>query len=129
MGYNKNRGTIAARHYPGQLDSGRLPQELVDDLYEELYVYVDSDYRVEVTRQGQQWLLTLGDAETCEYLLDLNDDRLDVSLSSTFAVDGSSLGMALYPTNTQSTWSALAGDTRMLTLESFSPSPAPLNIG
>lgn len=128
MGYNKNKGTIAAKHYPGQLDSGSLPQELVDDLYEELYVYVDTDYRVEVTRQGQQWLLTLGDVETCEYLLDLNDGRLDVSLSFPLAVDGSSLGMALYPTNTP-TWSALAGDTRMLTLESLSLSPAPLNIG
>lgn len=81
MGLHKRKGTIAANHYPELLDRGRLPVELIDDLYNELDVYIDTDYRVDARMPGREWLLSLGDAETCEYLLSLDREWLEVHLS------------------------------------------------
>lgn len=91
MGYRKRKGTVAARHYPAQLDSGRLPAELIDDLYVELDVYIDTDYRVGIRKRGCEWLLSLDDTETCDYILGLHQERLEVYLSTAFLATGATL--------------------------------------
>lgn len=95
---NKQQGSIGAGNYPAELDAGQISQELRQTLNEELGIYLNDNYKVEVSSKGSQWLLTQGNVDTNEYILNLQDGQLQVYLATAITIAKGQFKMSLVHT-------------------------------
>jgi hypothetical protein len=87
------KATIADNGYSGQLDNKQLPQGLINDL-QNANIDVSSD-GVTVTDKGSQWLLSTGNANDDEYIVNKKDGNLEFYLATSIYVDAGKFQMSL----------------------------------
>ncbi|GGB96424.1 TULIP family P47-like protein [Dyadobacter sediminis] len=89
---DNKKGSIGSQ-YGTTLDAGTLSTDLINALFNQTNVSVDSNYKVEVMSKGNQWLLSKGSGD--EYILDVNGSSIDVFLSTTVTIGKGNFNMSL----------------------------------
>lgn len=85
---NDKQGSIDPK-FGTTLDAGTLSTDLINNLP----VLVDSSYKIQVTSQGSQWMLTKGSGD--EYILDVNGNNIDVYLATSVTIGAGNFTMSL----------------------------------
>jgi hypothetical protein len=97
---NQSQGSIQDSDYSGQLDGSTISSDLVSDLQQNLGILITTNWQVQVTDQGSQWLLTNNDGKD-EYILDKNGDNLDVYIATVVSIAKGQFKMSLIHTYVQ----------------------------
>ena len=86
--------SIADNGYSAQLDAGKLPDGLVNDLANN-NVILPSGSGASVTDAGSQWLISDGNVNDDEYIVNKNGSNLDFYLATSIYVDSGNFQMSL----------------------------------
>ena len=88
--------SISDDGYSAQLDAGTLPQNLINALFN-VGVDVTSGYTAQVTQKSSQWLLTTGNDETTEWIVNKNatSGNLDFFQATSIWVEAGKFQMSL----------------------------------
>lgn len=92
---NKKKGSILDDNYDSSLDNKTIPEGLNLALNQNLEIYLDSSYGVQVTTNGSQWLLTNGKEGSDEYILNKDGNNLDVYLATIIKIGKGGFKMSL----------------------------------
>ena len=92
---NNKQGSISDDNYDSNLDNKTIPDELTNALNNSLNIFLDSSYSVQVTSKGSQWLLTNGQEDSKEYILNKDGKNLDVYLATIIKIQAGGFKMSL----------------------------------